>query len=138
MVSTVENVFQQGIVVLDNEVGIIADVEPEWLPVLLPQDLVVTKDNFLIAHDLGGRGVVTVQRNLPGPPLVLTGADEELLLAEDQLSLVVDRGRNDWVARLLQPGVHDLADVETGCLTKGLPEVAPLGVVVLVSGEVVL
>ena len=138
LVGAIEDVLQQGVIVLDDEVGVVANVEPEWLTVLIPQFLVIAEDDLLVSHDLWGSVVVTVQRNLPSPSLVDPVTDEELLLTEHELALVIDCCRNHWVAGLLQPGVHDLADVQAGSFAEGLPEVAPLGVVVLVSSKVVL
>ena len=51
--------------------GVVADVETERLARLLPQGRIVAKDDFLICHDLWSSVVVTVQRNLPRPVLIL-------------------------------------------------------------------
>ena len=65
----------------------------------------------MIDHDLWSGRVVAVERNLPGPAGILTVADKELLLAKYELPLVIYGRRDDRVAGLFKPGVHNLADV---------------------------
>ena len=90
------------IIVLNDKMRIVFQVQAERLAFFLPHFSIIAHNKLFIRHEIRNFFIIAVERNLPLARNFFSFADEELLLRQDEFS-IVNSCRNNRVSRLFEP-----------------------------------